>query len=285
MFLSASLLTAFIAGVFALFAPCCIGFLLPSYLGTIFKERARVLLYTGIFAVGILTVFLPIGVGVGAVGSLLTRFHDVFFYLGSVMMIALGMLLIVGKIPMLHLNVPQQSGRRMGVVAVYVMGVFSGIGSSCCAPVFAGVVMLSALAGSAMGGAILAAVYVLGMVTPLFVLAWAIDRSRILERFKPLQQQIQWRVGPLRGESMVTYVIAGIIFVVFGVLVVWLTATGRVMSAVTWRDSVQVGWAVSLQRTVPWLASIPDWAWLLIFTALVCLLVFGIARSIKNNKN
>ena len=81
MFLSASLLTAFIAGTFALFAPCCIGFLLPSYLGTIFKERTRVLALTGVFALGIFTVFLPIGLGIGAIGSLLTRFHDPFFYI------------------------------------------------------------------------------------------------------------------------------------------------------------------------------------------------------------
>ena len=33
----ASLVTAFIAGTAALFAPCCITVLLPAYLGSIFK--------------------------------------------------------------------------------------------------------------------------------------------------------------------------------------------------------------------------------------------------------
>lgn len=279
MFLSASLLTAFIAGMFALFAPCCIGFLLPSYLGTIFKERTRVLALTGVFALGIFAVFLPIGLGVGAIGSLLTRFHDAFFYLGSAMLVVLGVLLMWGKTPMFHLNLPNRSGRNMTVGTVFVLGIFSGIGSSCCAPVFAGVVTLSALAGSASGGAIMAGAYVLGMVAPLLVLAWAIDRTKMLQRFTSLQRSWAWRIGSLRGETLLAHLIAGVIFITAGALTAWLTATGRVMSAVTWRDTVQVGWATKLAETAPWLGNVPDIIWLTVFGLAVAATAFTIWRS------
>lgn len=57
---------------------------------------------------------------------------------------------------------------NMGVLS---LGVFSGIASSCCAPVLAGVMTLSALSGSAVGGLLLGFANVFGMVIPLFVMA------------------------------------------------------------------------------------------------------------------
>ena len=44
-----SLIAAFVAGVAALFAPCCITVLLPSYLGNIFKEKYKIFFMTFIF--------------------------------------------------------------------------------------------------------------------------------------------------------------------------------------------------------------------------------------------
>ena len=44
--LQTSLIAAFVAGIVALFAPCCISFLLPAYLGNVFKEKEKVVLMT-----------------------------------------------------------------------------------------------------------------------------------------------------------------------------------------------------------------------------------------------
>ena len=75
LFLSASLMAAFIAGVAALFAPCCITVLLPAYFASIFREKYKVFLMTFIFFLGILAVFLPIGLGAALLGQLFGRFH------------------------------------------------------------------------------------------------------------------------------------------------------------------------------------------------------------------
>ena len=55
-FFGISLTGSFLAGALALFAPCCITFLFPSYLGTIFKERKNVMFYTLIFALGLASI-------------------------------------------------------------------------------------------------------------------------------------------------------------------------------------------------------------------------------------
>jgi len=57
--LQTSLIAAFVDGIVALFAPCCISFLLPAYLGNVFKEKEKVVLMTLIFGTGIFAVMMP----------------------------------------------------------------------------------------------------------------------------------------------------------------------------------------------------------------------------------
>ena len=71
-----SILAAFFAGTVALFAPCCIVFLAPSYLAAAVKNnRWRLLPLTFVFAAGLALVLVPITLGVsllaGAIGGLL----------------------------------------------------------------------------------------------------------------------------------------------------------------------------------------------------------------------
>src|SRR2546427_9229811 len=80
--------------------------------------------------------------------------------------------------------------RGSGPLAVLSLGAFSGVASSCCAPVLAGVAALSGVSGSFSNALILGVGYVFGMVFPLFVIALLWDRfnwgeSRLLkgERF------------------------------------------------------------------------------------------------------
>ena len=65
-----SLVAAFVAGMVALFAPCCISFLLPAYLGNVFKEKKKVLLMTLVYSAGIFVVMLPVVLGAKALASL-----------------------------------------------------------------------------------------------------------------------------------------------------------------------------------------------------------------------
>src|SRR3989441_815036 len=73
-----------------------------------------------------------------------------------------------------------------GPLAVLSLGAFSGVASSCCAPVLAGVAALSGASGSFSSALVLGVAYVFGMVFPLFVIALLWDRfnwgeSRLLK--------------------------------------------------------------------------------------------------------
>src|SRR3989339_713061 len=145
LLVSASFIAAFLAGIAALFAPCCITVLLPTYFASIFKQKRKVFFMTFIFLLGLLTVFIPIGLGISAISQTLRDYHDLIFISGGFFILILGTLL--------------------------TLGIFSGIATTCCVPVLAGVLALSAISGSYILGSLYTLTYVLGMVTPLFILS------------------------------------------------------------------------------------------------------------------
>ena len=178
-----SVIAAFFAGGVALFAPCCIVFLAPSYLaGAIRNRRWRLLPLTFIFAAGLALVLVPITLGMSLLAGAIARYHAPLYYAGGVLMIALAALALSGKMWALPSFLRAPDTARGDSASFFALGVFSGIASSCCAPVLAGVMTLSALSGSAAGGLVLGLAYVFGMVFPLFVMALVWDKARLGER-------------------------------------------------------------------------------------------------------
>ncbi|MEK7096200.1 MAG: cytochrome c biogenesis protein CcdA, partial [Patescibacteria group bacterium] len=102
---AASFVTAFIAGMAALFAPCCIGVLLPAYLGSVFKTKSKIFLMTFVYFLGILTIFLPLGLGIAGLSSFFTDNHGLFFTLGGAFMLLMGVAMLLGKSFMLPVHV------------------------------------------------------------------------------------------------------------------------------------------------------------------------------------
>jgi hypothetical protein len=77
-------LAAFFAGGVALFAPCCIVFLAPSYLAAAVKNRRwRLLPLTFLFAAGLAAVLVPITVGISLIAGAIARYHTVLYYAGG----------------------------------------------------------------------------------------------------------------------------------------------------------------------------------------------------------
>ncbi|MDP3733541.1 MAG: cytochrome c biogenesis protein CcdA, partial [Candidatus Daviesbacteria bacterium] len=91
MLLQTSLIAAFVAGMVALFAPCCVTFLLPAYLGSVFKEKEKVLFMTLVFGLGIFVVLLPAVLGVQFIQQFLFRNHDFIYILGGVVMLGVAL--------------------------------------------------------------------------------------------------------------------------------------------------------------------------------------------------
>src|SRR3989344_8487779 len=94
--ITASLVTAFIAGIAALFAPCCITVLLPAYFGSIFRQKRTIMLMTLVFFMGLLAVFLPLGLGFASLGALFSKYHNLIFVLGGIFLLFLGISILLG---------------------------------------------------------------------------------------------------------------------------------------------------------------------------------------------
>ena len=146
-FLVASAIVSFLAGIVALAMPCCFSVLLPSYFASCFRRRTAVFGMTLVFALGIAAILIPIALGVSAVSTYISLNHSLLFVIGGFFMLFLGAASLLGiqLMPMVHPDVNLQKGN---VTTVFALGLFSGVASSCCAPVLAGILVLTALTGS-----------------------------------------------------------------------------------------------------------------------------------------
>jgi cytochrome c biogenesis protein CcdA len=129
-----TLLASFLGGVVALLAPCCVSVMLPAYLSTGFRHRGGVVPATLVFGAGVATLILPIGLGATALSRLLFGGHVWVFSIGGALMIAAGIAVLAGWSP--NLPMPGARAARTGSYrSAYLLGVFSGAASACCAPV------------------------------------------------------------------------------------------------------------------------------------------------------
>ena len=176
--LIAYLIVAFVAGVIALAMPCCFSVLLPSYFAQSFRHKSRRLGMTIIFGAGIGTIMLPIALGIVAIAQSISANHSLVFVVGGFLMILFGFLTLWGQGVLPQLNLPINLSRS-DAPSVYVLGVFSGAATTCCAPVLAGVIVLSALSATLVEGLLIGFTYVVGMVFPLLVVALLWDKHAL----------------------------------------------------------------------------------------------------------
>lgn len=222
---SISLITAFAGGMVALFAPCCITFLLPSYLANIFRQKNRVVEMTLLFGLGIATILVPTALGIRAIGAIFQEYHTQTYVIGGVFMILLGLMELTGRkitIPMIHLTIDLT--KRHDPWSVYLMGVFSGITSSCCTPVLAGILTLSFLSPSFFWAGLAGLFYVFGMVVPLVVMALILEKINWMKL-----PQLRSKTLKIAGKHILaTDAIAGILFILVGITFTILALTGNI---------------------------------------------------------
>ncbi|MBF8249447.1 MAG: Cytochrome c biosis protein transrane region [Candidatus Levybacteria bacterium] len=220
-----SLIAAFAAGIVALFAPCCISFLLPAYLGTVFKEKEKVILMTLVFGLGIFIVMIPAVLGVAALSKALFVYHDNLYFLGGFVMLIMAVITFLGiKLPMPNLG--KHDTKKPDVFSVFTLGIFSGITSACCAPVLIGILTLTFLSSNFFGALAIGGMYVLGMVMPLLLIA--VFFSGKINKLVFLRKAL-FTFMFLGKERIVTLssLVASIIFAFTGLMITYLNAIGK----------------------------------------------------------
>ena len=277
-----SLIAAFVAGVAALFAPCCITVLLPSYLGNIFKEKYKIFFMTFVFFLGILTVFLPIGLGASYLAQLFSQYHNAIFTVGGIFLVVLGVTMLLGKKFTTPTSV--RDGMKGHVSSVYVLGIFSAIATTCCAPVLAGVLALSVASGTIVWGALYTLAYVVGMTLPLFIIAIFLDKANLTERFTNAKKTVAMRIGGFSWKITVSEMISGLIFLLMGTYITYLAFSNKLFTHSSYQLEMNLWNARFLGAINGWTTLIPEYVWALLFIGIVVSISYVFIKQYKKTK-
>src|SRR3990167_34768 len=284
LLISASFIASFFAGIAALFAPCCITVLLPTYFASIFKQKATVFLMTCVYFLGILSIFLPIGLGVSFLTQIFSQYHDTIFLIGGIFLIFLGMTLLLGQQMSLPFSVhPKLKGQDF--ISVYVLGIFSAVATTCCAPVLAGVLTLSALPGSVFLGGVYTLAYVLGMVLPLFLIAFFLDKIDFTKKFFAFRKSVSYSALGQKISLTFANLFSGLMFLSLGIIIIYLARTQQLAS----HSSYQVALNIYLTQFIKFISQftklIPEAIWAIIFVITTLFIVYLAVKQFLSLKS
>lgn len=282
MVYGASIVAAFIAGIAALFAPCCITVLFPSYFASVFKERYKVFLMTFIFFLGVLTVFLPIGLGASAVAQLFSRYHNFIFSIGGIVLLLLGFMMLFGKSLELPFSINLPEAKKYDVVSIYILGIFSAMATTCCAPVLAGVLALSAASGTMLWGGIYTLAYVMGMVLPLFLIAAFLDKINFTQKFMAIRKPIELNVG-FKWQFTIAELTSGLIFLLMGIYITFLAFNNKLTAHSNYQTAINIFMARLTYHIGHYTGYIPDWGWAIIIVGIFISLVWVAIKQFQKN--
>ncbi len=233
-----SLIASFVAGMVALFAPCCITFLLPAYLGSVFKEKEKILLMTLIFGLGIAVTLLPAVLGVAIISKLLFRYHNLLYIVGGLVLIVVATVTFLGiKLPFM-VNVGSRAQGKSDPLSIFVLGIFSGIASACCAPVLVGILAFVLISPSFFGATLIGIMYVLGMITPLLIISLFLS-NRVNKLIVLKKKIFDFKVFGKKFTVILSNLIAALIFFLTGLTTLIFTATGNLSMEKT-RDFTRI---------------------------------------------
>lgn len=239
---------AFLGGLFVLVSPCS-ALLLPSFFAYAFDGWGRLVSRTGLFFVGLALVLVPLGAGVGALGTLVTQYRGTVTALGGVLLILFGLLSVTGRgfsfLP------ASSSGKAMGAggnASVVALGAVYGFAGFCSGPLLGAVLTFAITGGDPVYGGLLMAFYALGMALPLFVLALLWDRFQLGKR--RWLRGAELRIGPLRTHT--TALVSGLVFIGVGLLFLLTEGTANLGGLVGVEGQFRLQeWGSSVASKIP----------------------------------
>ena len=219
---SVSFSVAFIGGLISFFSPCILP-LIPAYFifitgyslnelteGDPSRLRAKVVGSTVMFVLGFSIVFILLGAAASMLGGLIIRHQDILRVVGGVVIIILG-LHISGLFRIRFLDVDKRvhlTQKPVHALGTVVVGMAFGAGwSPCVGPILGSILALAAGQGTAGQGALLLAVYSLGLAIPFLVLSFFVHFVLAFVR---------------RGTKVIRYVniTAGALLIIVGILLI-----------------------------------------------------------------
>ena len=199
--------TVFLAGLASFLSPCIFP-IIPIYFG-ILAKGGRKILNTFLFIAGLSLTFVSLGFSFGFLGNLF--FNDNVRIIAVIIVIILGIhQLVIIKFNFLDRTkvVEVKTEGKSASFEAFFLGLTFSLGwTPCIGPILASVLALSGDEGSALYGAGMMLVYVLGLATP-FVL-FSLFSQELLKRSKALNKHL----GKFK-------IVGGLLIIVMGVLLI-----------------------------------------------------------------
>ncbi|NCS99393.1 cytochrome c biogenesis protein CcdA [Candidatus Parcubacteria bacterium] len=199
--------SAFIAGLFMFLAPCTLP-LVPAYLGFISGVSAKDLeenregsnkkiFWNGFFFIlGFSVVFILFGVIAGFAGRQLVQYQDILVKIGGVMVIFFGLFILgVFNLPFLQaekkLSLPKFI-KPGNPASSFIVGAAFSIGwSPCVGPILGSILLLAGTQGTVLSGAILLAIFSLGMGLPFLLVALGVSKAtKYIQKIEPVMKWV-----------------------------------------------------------------------------------------------
>ncbi len=216
-------LTALIGGALALLSPCG-ALLLPAFFASTAGSGPRLWAHGALFSVGLLVILVPLGLGAGVLGAVFASHREVIIIGASILMIVLGILQMLGFgfdpsrfVPGAQ-QLQRQAQERTGWLKTLLLGAVSGVAGLCAGPILGAVLTLAAAKNDVWAAGTLLAVYGLGMVVPLLIIA------SVWNKLSPAgKSKLRGRTFSVFGRELhTTSFITGLLIIAVGGLF-WMT--------------------------------------------------------------
>jgi cytochrome c-type biogenesis protein len=235
---------AFLAGLLSFISPCVLP-IVPPYLcylaGVSFDQlkgdevapgtSRRIILSAIAFVLGFSTVFVGLGATASVVGQAIARYFDILSIIAGIIIIVMGLhFLGVFRIGLLYRQARVEvQNKPAGLVGAYILGLAFAFGwTPCVGPVLAAILFVAGSTDTAWRGAVLLAVYALGIGLP-FVLAAA-----FATRFLGWAARFRRHMGVVEKVMGALLVVTGILFITgqMSAIALWLLDTFPVFSQI-----------------------------------------------------
>ena len=250
--LEISYLSAFFGGVLSLLSPCS-ALLLPAFFAYAFQSRKDLLTKTAVFYLGLAATLVPLGMGVAAVSRLVYGQRSILILVSGVVIILLGVLQLLGRgFTFGTLSGIQGKVRGESIGATFALGAVYGFAGFCSGPILGAVLTVAAASGQVVRGAVLLAIYALGMAVPLFLMAALWDRFDLGRRSWLRGRELS--IGRMRVHT--TNLLSGVMFVLLGVVFIAYEGTSALSGLYEENGAVDLAytaerWVSSFANTVP----------------------------------
>jgi cytochrome c-type biogenesis protein len=195
-----TIVAALLAGLVSFLSPCVLP-LVPPYLVYLAgaslerladaelepRVRRETLVAALLFVAGFSTVFVALGAGASAIGSLMRFYSNELATLAGIAIIVMGLhFLGITPISLLQRQGRLEMQKPVGLWGAYVMGLAFAAGwTPCIGPILATILAVAASEATVAKGAGLLAVYSLGLGLPFIAAAFAVEPfAAFLTRFR-----------------------------------------------------------------------------------------------------